>query len=109
MKVFKMNDYDWVAANSAKEAKEWYIKEFENDYDSEEFEEVSLDMILWCNYEEENYNEIRQQLEGSNEPVKINNNTFLLSDGVKIQKTLKDLDVEHLDEPYIIASSDFKY
>lgn len=28
VKLFKMNDYDWVAAESAEQANEWYKKEF---------------------------------------------------------------------------------
>lgn len=45
MKVFKMNDYDWVAAENEKQAKEFYKEEcgFDDDDINEEFVgEVSL-------------------------------------------------------------------
>jgi hypothetical protein len=45
MRVFKVNDYDWVAANSEKEAKEWYMNEFKlSEEDAfDDFHEVDID------------------------------------------------------------------
>jgi hypothetical protein len=35
MKVFKMNDCDWVAAETMKEAAEWYIKNYDEYYEKD--------------------------------------------------------------------------
>jgi hypothetical protein len=57
MKVFKMNDYDWVTAQSKEQAQEWYLKEFkleESDNPMDEVEECDIDKKgMWIPYENE--------------------------------------------------------
>jgi hypothetical protein len=78
MKVFKMNDYDWVYAESADQAKELYKKEtgFDMDEIEEDFEgEVSLDDTMLIDIddlptEELNQPQTMQHWAGSNWAVK---------------------------------------
>ncbi len=46
IKVFQINDCDWVAAKSEKEAIEFYNKEFQNDGDELDIEEGSIYLII---------------------------------------------------------------
>ncbi len=50
MKVFRINEYDWVCADNEEQAKEWYhdetgvdTKDIEEDF----IGEVSLDEMMW--------------------------------------------------------------
>jgi hypothetical protein len=59
IKVFKMNDVDWVAGEELEAAKEWYLKETDQDADEaffdgepEEIEDSQLD-VLKLNFEDE--------------------------------------------------------
>lgn len=55
MKVFKMNDIDWVCAESEQRAKEFYKKEvgFDDDEINEEFVgEVSLNNIMYIHIDD---------------------------------------------------------
>lgn len=53
MKVFKMNDYDWVAAKSMTEAVEWYAIEHGLDWVEDACDlnpiECDIDAPLWYN------------------------------------------------------------
>ena len=55
MNVYKMNDFDWVAATAEKEAKEFYRKEC--GFDEKEIEEyfvgeVSLNETMWVSLDD---------------------------------------------------------
>ncbi|WP_106494918.1 hypothetical protein [Lentibacillus sp. Marseille-P4043] len=57
MKVFRMNDFDWVCAESEEQAKEWYhnetsvdMKDIEEDF--EIWGEVPLSDHMWLNESE---------------------------------------------------------
>jgi len=55
MKVYEMNDYEWVASNlSAEETNEWYKNEFGlSDDDLDEPREVELDADgMWVEYQD---------------------------------------------------------
>lgn len=51
MKVWRFNDYDWVAANSLEEGIEWYCVEYGVDQDEaidkNVFRECSLEEVAW--------------------------------------------------------------
>lgn len=60
MKVFKMNDYDWVCAENEQQAKEYYKKEvgFDDEEIEEEFlGEVSLNDTMLVNVNDLPYEE----------------------------------------------------
>jgi hypothetical protein len=116
MKVFKMNDYDWVASPwTAEETKEWYLKEcgIAPEDNPEEPEEVSLEETMWDIYSEDDYEDIYNQLLHHNrtskerKPLEINGQTFVMHDGVNIKKPLKDVIDYDVKEPYIVASTEW--
>jgi len=53
MRVFKVNDCDWVCAENKQQAKDWYKKEFLNEDDEfDEIEEANIDIDeLWFSIE----------------------------------------------------------
>ena len=53
VRLFRMNDFDWVAAETAEQANEWYIKEFglsEEDQPIEDVMEEPIDKIILTPY-----------------------------------------------------------
>ena len=59
IKLFKMNDYDWVCAESIEQANEWYKKEFdlsEEEQPIEDVMEVPLESkFLWHHTDAEDF------------------------------------------------------
>lgn len=54
MKVFKMNEYDWMAANTLEEAIEVYKKDYDGEIDQTELRECDLDTEgQYIEYEDE--------------------------------------------------------
>ena len=48
VKLFKMNDCDWVAAESEEQAHEWYLKETGISEEESPFEEIKEESIEKC-------------------------------------------------------------
>lgn len=96
MKVFRMNEFDWVAAKSLDEAVKWYLKEFGLTREEIEPKEVSLDetMLYPCDRLNES------ELEKSGE--------FVLFYGEPhVRMTFREvLERDKIDEPCVIASTE---
>ena len=97
MKVFKMNDCDWVCAENEEQAKEHYKKE--TDFDDLEigefFEgEVSLNTTMLTNMDDLSI----EQLKGQQEIV----------DGNWVRQTFSEvIEKEQIVKPCIIASTEY--
>jgi hypothetical protein len=116
MKVFQMNDYDWVASPwTAEETKEWYLKEcgITPEDNLDEPKEISLEETIWDTYNGDDYDDIRKQLLHHNRTCKerksleINGQEFVIHDGINIKIPLKDVVNYDTKEPYIIASTEW--
>jgi hypothetical protein len=63
LKVFKMNEYDWVAANSLEEAKQWYMNECGvGKEEVDEAKEISLDETMFVEYDGNNYESTKETI-----------------------------------------------
>ena len=64
IKLFQMNDYDWVCAESIEQANDWYKKEFdlsEEEQPIEDVVEVPLELeFLWHHTDAEYYLNVSQ-------------------------------------------------
>ncbi|WP_336822963.1 hypothetical protein [Sporosarcina sp. USHLN248] len=64
MKVFKMNDFDWVCAVSEEQAKEFYEQFIDRNEIEEDFEgEVSLTETMWIPIDDLPVEELKKQQE----------------------------------------------
>lgn len=106
IKLFKMNDYDYVAAETKEQAQEWYLKncgidEEENPFD--EIMEVSDDTSFLIDINEADEDELQQGF-----PIKIiesTNNQELILVKVPFKYDLSKMPDE-IDEPWIVASTE---
>ncbi|TXR66928.1 hypothetical protein [Bacillus sp. AR18-7] len=100
MKVFKMNDSDWVCAETEEQAKEFYKNEcgFDDDDINEFFEgEVSLQEAMYVDIDELPESEKNKLQCGKP-----------LGDSIVVRKTFKWV-IEHqeITSPCIIASTEY--
>lgn len=94
-----MNDYDYVAAESAEQANEWYEKEFGEPNDFEEVEEISLDttfLTMVTDAEEDELNQgFERKLIGEKEAIRI-----------PFRYTLSQMK-EPIEKPWVAASTEW--
>jgi hypothetical protein len=105
IKLFKMNDYDWVAAESAEQANEWYIKEYgltDDEQPIEEVREVSLETKMRMLYNE--FTEDEKKYEINNFEIVGENNEFVK---VPFSFLLDDMWSGELEEPFHVASTEW--
>lgn len=98
MKVFKMNDLDWVCAENEKQAKEYYKKEcgLEDDLQEEFVEEVSLSNTMFVDIDELPESEKKQFQVG-----------MPFRDTILIYKTFEwVIQHDNITSPCIIASTE---
>lgn len=96
MRVFKVNDCDWVAAKSFDEASEWYIKEYGAEDDECWLEyESSLDDKVWVGIDDLSEEELRM--------------TQTIKDGFahKTYKWVMEHIYQNKQTPYLIASTEY--
>lgn len=96
MKVFQVNDCDWVAAKSFEEAKEWYMKEY--GFAEDEIrgnEECSLEEAMWVLLEDVPEEERYNIKEIKNDMAKV---TF---------KWVMENIFKNYYEPYLIATTEY--
>ncbi|SHI75706.1 hypothetical protein SAMN02745975_00545 [Geosporobacter subterraneus DSM 17957] len=110
MKVYRMDDYDWVAANSAEEAKEFYIKE--TGVSEEELEVEECNLKKEGMYVEVEIDDAKLMLDKIASGEKVNGrNVVKFSRGdcglcvwITFEEVLKK---DGESQPYIIASSEW--
>jgi hypothetical protein len=110
MKVFKMNDCDWVAANSAEEAIKWYMKEFGVGRDEiyDELEEESLDREIWDYYNGKDRNVVLKMFQTNGDEIVYNDMQFRFNDGLQVLTSFKKIIGNSIETvPYIIASTEY--
>ena len=98
-----MNDYDWVAAESAEQANEWYIKECglsKEEQPIEEVREESIDKIFLIPIEEA----IEEDKIMNFEIKKVGETEFYKVPFSYSLNILKDVDFE---EPFIAGSTEW--
>jgi hypothetical protein len=114
MKVFRMNEWDWVAAETIEQAKEWYKNECGvYDEEVEDAEEVPLTDTMFVEYNGEDYEQIKKTVLGlSPKKHKMHfpglEKTFAVFGGSLMEeKTFKEVLKEtKYKPPFIIASTE---
>lgn len=107
MKVFKVNEFDWVCAENEEKAKEFYLELTELD------EEEAFDDFHECNLEKESMwygfdgDGLREFLKDKKDKEFIICADPSCDYDCVVKLAFKDiLDIEHVKEPYIIASTE---
>jgi len=97
MKVFKMNDFDWVCAENEQQAKEYYKKEcgFDDwEIDDDFGGEVSLGATMLTNMDDLSIEQLKERQE--------------IVDGNWVRQTFSEvIEKEQIVKPCIIASTEY--
>ena len=107
MKVFKMNDCDWVCAESKEGACEWYLKEIGCDLDEiDDIIECNINVdTMWYGFSTTDlYDYIHENRDKTFEVKfdKCGDYDFI------VKLTFKEvIDIEKLLEPYVICSTEY--
>ena len=97
VKLFKVNDYDWVAAESAEQANEWYKKEYGLSDEDQPLEEVT---------EEPNTKTFLTPLEDLTESEKLMG-FEIIKGHARIPFTHILATLEAIDEPFMVGSTEY--
>jgi hypothetical protein len=103
MKVFRLNDFDWVAAETLENAVDWYVKETGIDKEDAldpayEPHEVSLKTTVWSSPEDY----LTEEEQGyAREYKKVGNELLAQIPFSRI------LEKENKSEPFIVASTEY--
>lgn len=106
MKVFKMDDCDWVAANTIEEATEFYLKETGVEREEINPQEISLNACMWVEYWED---DVRDIIDGPRNEVFNHKGMELMRMGYSVYRRLTLEEVlknGNHKEPFIIASTE---
>jgi hypothetical protein len=104
MKVFRVNEYDWVAAHSLEEAKSWYLENIDSDeewaFDEVYLGEVDIHKVkMW--YPVTN---IPQEIKEQAPPYEVKDFGGELFAHLTFSQVLE---IDKPTEPYIIASTEY--
>ena len=97
VKLFKMNDYDWVAAESAEQANEWYKKEYGLSDEDQPLEEVT---------EETNTKTFLTSIEDLTESDKLMG-FEIIKGHARIPFTHILATLEEINEPFMVGSTEW--
>lgn len=104
MKVFKMNECDWMAANSIEEAMTEYREITSCDEDEIDAERCSPDETMWYGF---NYEELEKFLENEKGTFEIMKDRTGEHPTVLKLKFSKVIEMDKPEKPYIIASTEY--